>query len=204
MKSMKPLSKNFYERDPVQVAKDLLGKRVVRNINGKRMIGKIVETEAYYGKEDPASRASTTPKMAQPMWGNAGETFIYMVHNNWLFNVVTGKKGIPSAILVRAVEPLEGIELMKSHRNKEGFDISNGPGKLTNALQINKSHNGLKVYSEGDIKIIDSLDKNPLTLSASHRVGVKRDLEQPLRFYIQDNKWVSKGKVISEFSHLYK
>ena len=187
------LPKEFYMRDPAVVAKELLGKLLIRKLNSKKLIGKIVETEAYYGKNDPASRAFTTPKMAEQMWDEGGKTFVYMVHNNWLLNIVTGKKGIPSAVLIRAVEPLNHHEILKKHRNgKQGYLMTNGPGKLTQAMKIDKTFHDIEVYNNSNLTIAQSSIKDSFTITASHRIGVSNDLKRKLRFYIKDNKWVSR------------
>lgn len=194
------LPQKFYKRDTSKVAKELLGKLLIRKLKNKTLIGKIVETEAYYGLKDPSSRAFTTPKMAQPMWNDPGTTFIYMVHNNWLLNVITEKKGIPAAVLIRALEPLAEIEIMKKHRKKGSFLISNGPGKLTHALKIGKRHNSINVFEPwSELKIINLLKQKKFKISSSNRVGVKYDLKKELRFYIKDNPWVSKGQIYGEF-----
>jgi len=188
------LPKEFYIRDSAVVAKELLGKLLIRKLNGRELIGKIVETEAYYGKNDPASRAFTTPKMAEQMWQEGGKTFVYIVHNNWLLNIVTGKKGIPSAVLIRAIEPLNHHETLKKHRNgKDGFLLTNGPGKLTQAMKITKNHHNLEIYGQKSNLIIAQPSKiDPFTIASSHRIGVSKDLKRKLRFYIKDNKWVSR------------
>ena len=106
------LPKSFYDRDPAIVAKEILGCILVKK-DIELLEGKIVETEAYYGMSDPASRAR---KGAKIMWEDAGTAFIYMVHGNWLFNIITLSKGEPSGILIRAIEPIKGIDLMKKRR----------------------------------------------------------------------------------------
>ena len=186
------VKKSFYLQDAAKVARQLLGKILIHKLDGKILAGKIVETEAYYGKNDPASRAFTTPKMAEQMWNEGGKTFVYMVHNNWLLNIVTGKKGLPSAVLIRAVEPLNNFDLLKSHRKgKDGFLLTNGPGKLTQAMKITKKHHDIAVYDKNSLLIIaDSKDK--FKIISSHRIGVSKDLKRKLRFYIKNNGWVSK------------
>ena len=191
------LPKFFYVRDPAKVAKELLGKLLIRKLDNKTLKAKIVETEAYYGKNDPASRAFTTPKMASQMWNEGGKTFVYMVHNNWLLNIVTGKKGIPSAVLIRAIEPLDNHELLKKHRNgKDGFLLTNGPGKLTQALRITKEQHDIDVSDKNsNLVIADSNNfnnSNAFIINSSHRIGVSRDLKRKLRFYIKNNNWVSR------------
>ena len=193
---MDALPKEFYLKDAEGVARQLLGKLIVRKLGDESLIGRIVETEAYYGLKDPASRAFTTPRMAEQMWNEGGRTFVYMVHNNWLLNIVTGKKGVPEAVLIRALEPIQGIEKMKKLRGKDGFDISNGPGKLTQALGIDKGHHNLSVFNKGELFISDSDEK--FETASSNRIGVKKDLKRKLRFFIKGSRWVSKGKVIAE------
>jgi len=118
------LPKKFYNRDPMEVAIGLLGKIIIKR-NNHILKGRIVETEAYYGLSDPASRAR---KGAKIMWGSPGITFIYMVHGNWLFNIITMPIGEPSGVLIRAVEPLEGIEIMKKNRGIEDIkNLTSGP-----------------------------------------------------------------------------
>ncbi len=186
------LPKKFYARDAEIVAKDLLGKLLVREIGNKKLVGKIVETEAYYGLNDPASRAYTGKKnMNSVMWCDAGTIFVYMVHNNWLLNVVTGKKEDPQAVLIRAVEPIEGIEIMKKNREKEK-ELTNGPGKLTKAFAIDRSFNKKKIYKkETKLYILDN--KEEFEIGTSNRIGVSKDLEKHLRFFIRGNKYVSRG-----------
>ena len=189
----KPLSKRFYQRDPELVAKELLGKILVRRLNKETLEGLIVETEAYFGMEDPASRARHGMKRYNaPMWGEPGIAFIYNVHNNWMFNVVAHREGEVGAVLIRAVEPIHGLEVMKRNRKaKNVFELTNGPGKLTRAFKIDKKLNGLPVYSiESEVFISDG--EQVFEIGSSHRIGVKKDLERELRFFIKGNMFVSK------------
>jgi len=189
------LPQSFYKRDTASVAKDLLGKFLISKANNKVLIGKIVETEAYYGEKDPCSRAKTTPKMAKPMWDEPGKAFVYMVHNNWLLNVVTEKKGKPAAVLIRALEPVAEVEMMEKHRKKRGKEMTNGPGKLTAAMKIGKHHNLTSLHEPwNDLRIVQ-LSKERIKFCTSNRVGVKHDLKRKLRFYVKDNPWVSKGQI---------
>ncbi|MEM5820793.1 MAG: DNA-3-methyladenine glycosylase [Candidatus Aenigmatarchaeota archaeon] len=191
---MKILNKKFFERDAKEVAKDLLGKFLVREIDNKKLVCMIVETEAYYGKEDPASRAYLGyPKyVVEMLYGDVGISLIYMVHSNWLLNFVAHEKDKAGAVLIRAVEPIEGIELMlKNRKVKNLVELTNGPGKLTKALKIDKSLNGVKVYKKGLLYVVDS-NFDDFEIVESKRIGVKRDLDENLRFYIKGNKFVSK------------
>ncbi|MCD6592543.1 DNA-3-methyladenine glycosylase [Candidatus Bathyarchaeota archaeon] len=189
------LPRRFYERDPEVVAKNLLGKILIRKIRDKRLSGMIVETEAYYGPGDPASRASNGMKsFNRLMWLKPGIAFIYNVHKYWMFNIVAHEPGEVGAVLVRAVEPLEGIDIMKKNRgieDKRITDLTNGPGKLTVAFGINKRLNGVDVTSRrSPIHVLDGHVQ--VKISSSKRIGVRADLEKNLRFYIQGNKFVSK------------
>jgi len=191
---MKILNKNFFERDAKIVAKELLGKYLVREIENKKLICKIVETEAYYGKEDPASRAYLGyPKYVVDMlYGDVGLALIYMVHSNWLLNFTAHQKNQAGAVLIRAVEPIKGIEIMlKNRKVKRIEELTNGPGKFTKALKIDKSLNGVKVYKKGELYVCEG-KKERFEIESSKRVGVKNDLEENLRFYIKNNRFVSK------------
>lgn len=192
---MRILSRRFYERDPSLVAKSLLGKVLVRKIDSRVLSGKIVETEAYYGEEDPASRAYYgRPKFCiKLMHEKSGLTLIYMVHNNWLLNFVAHEKDKTGAVLIRAIEPLQGIEIMRINRRVNNlYHLTNGPGKLTKALVITKELNGIDVTDEKSELIVGEEKKEKFKVSSSHRIGVRKDLPQELRFFIKENKFVSK------------
>ncbi len=180
-------------RDPKDVALSLLGKILVRKLNDQILEGKIVETEAYYGLDDPASRARNGLKNYNaPMWGMPGLAFIYNVHNNWMLNVVAHKPNCIGAVLIRAIEPLRGIEIMKANRGLSDINkLTNGPGRLTKALKIDKKLNLTDLTKiESPIFIINGPAVHEV--GSSHRIGVRRDLDEKLRFYIKDNPFVSK------------
>ncbi|MFQ6086500.1 MAG: DNA-3-methyladenine glycosylase [Candidatus Bathyarchaeia archaeon] len=189
------LERKFYEREPAIVAKDLLGKILVRKINSETLSGKIVETEAYYGEGDPASRAyKGRMRFNELMYAEPGRTFIYMVHGNWLLNIVAHLKGEVGAVLIRAVEPIQGIEVMVKNREVENFhDLTNGPGKLTKALAITKELNGVDVTNRKSELTVMEGEERKFEIASSHRIGVRMDLPQELRFFIKGNKFVSKA-----------
>jgi len=173
----KKLSKEFFSRDAEIVAKELLGKEIIINNLGKIQRALIVETEAYYGKEDPASRACKNGDLKETMEDEPGTILVYGVHNNWLINFVTGKKGKAEAVLLRALEPLNFEEKC------------NGPGLLTKALGINKEFHK-KNLAESEISI---LGNNPIKeIVESFRIGIKQNLPKKLRFYIKESKFVSR------------
>jgi len=192
---MQPLSREFYSRDPKIVAMELLGKILVRKLDEFQLKGKIVETEAYYGKEDPASRARKGKlPHCELMWSDPGKAFIYMVHGNWLLNVVAFPRGIPGAVLIRAIEPLEGIELMmKNRKSKDIKNLTNGPGKLTQALKITNKLNGIDLTSkQSELRIETNIAQEKIEIERSFRINVSQDMKEPLRFYIKNNPFVSK------------
>jgi len=191
---MRIIRRNFYERDPALVARELLGKILVRKLNSETLSGKIVETEAYYGKNDPASKAYKGRKtFNELMFMDVGRAFIYMVHGNWLLNIVAHQTDGVGAVLIRAIEPFEGIETMQKNRNvKDVLELTNGPGKLTKALGITKELNGTDITRKNSQLLMVEGKRESLQICSSHRIGVKVDLSQELRFFIKNNKFVSK------------
>lgn len=191
---MRILPRKFYERNPKIVAVELLGKVIVRKVDNKKLSGMIVETEAYFGSNDPASRAYRGKKKYNSvMWGLPGKLFIYMVHGNWLLNIVAHEKSSVGAVLIRAIEPLDGIdEMMKNRKVKDIENLTNGPGKLTKAMKIDKRFNGLDVTKRNsEIVVVDSGFK-PKSIANSYRIGVTKDLPEKMRFYLKGNRFVSK------------
>jgi len=188
-----PLPPSFYARDTATVARELLGKRLVRVLNDKTLEGTIVETEAYYGAEDPASRAFHGRKnYNRLMWGEPGRVFIYNVHKYWMLNVVAHEPDEIGAVLIRAIEPTRGIETVLINRPvKAPRALTSGPGKLTLALGIDKGSHGCSVLSPGsEIRILDAAS-DPV-IGTSRRIGVTRDLDRDLRFYVEGNPYVSR------------
>ncbi|MFA5413163.1 MAG: DNA-3-methyladenine glycosylase [Patescibacteria group bacterium] len=196
---MRKIKKSFYNRKTLKVAQDLLGKFLVRKIGGKIIAGKIVETEGYVGPSDLASHASRgkTARTA-PMFGPPGHAYVYLVYGlNYCFNIVTEKENYPAAVLIRALEPAEGIDLMRKHRHapKDERSISNGPGKLCQALKIDKSLNNFDL-TERTLWIEErGLKIKPSEIIAAKRIGVDyagKYKNKPWRFYLKGNPFVSK------------
>lgn len=188
----KILPKSFFTRDASVVARELLGKILVHESREGKTAGKIVETEAYYGSRDPASRAFRRTPMSEIMWAEGGTTFIYMVHGLWLFNIITAREGEPSAVLIRALEPLEEIELMKKRRGTADIkNLCSGPGKLTEAMEITKKLHNIDIAASKELFVLNSKEK--VKIGSSNRIGVDgRDLKKKLRFFVDDNKFVSR------------
>ena len=188
--TMKVLKKNFYMRDPDIIARALLGKKLVRKWHHSFLEGIIVETEAYYGFNDPASRAYHGLKQYNRfMWGDPGILFIYNVHNYWMLNIVSHEPSKIGAVLIRSLEPVNGMEIMKKNRNVEDiYLLTSGPGRLTRALQIDKSFNGVPITTnKSDIYIVENQVQGKIV--TSHRIGVTKDMRRELRFYLSKNKF---------------
>lgn len=195
------LSRDFYERsDVVTVGHELLGKTLVTSIEGQYTAARITELEVYAGRGDKACHANDglRTKRTEVMYGQGGMAYVYLCYGiHHLFNVVTNKEGQADAILIRAVEPLEGIDIMQERRKKAKLDktISSGPGTLSKAMGIStKKHYGLDLL--GDIIWIEEAPLVPKKdIVVSTRIGVdyaEEDALRPWRFYIRDTKWVSK------------
>lgn len=194
-----PLKDSFFDKNTVSVAKNLLGKVLVKNTGRNNFIsGKIVEVEAYIGDHDPACHAfQKITGRSSILYEEAGTIYVYFIYGNYYcFNIVTEAKGIGSAVLIRAVEPLDGIEFMKANRPKikKLHDLSNGPSKLCLAFDIDKKYNGKKI-SENGIFISNPLIHDKFEIVTSKRIGIVKGADLPYRFYIKNNPFVTKHKL---------
>lgn len=174
---MQILTEEFFAGEVVDTARNLLGKRLVRQVDGKRVSGIILETEAYRGEEDLAchARSGLTARNSM-LFGKPGRAYIYFVYGmHWLFNAVCGAEGFPAAVLVRALQPDEGLEIISSRR--EGIkpaDWCNGPARLCKALDITGALNGAVLFDgEGSIKIEDAHDVCDDKVRTTPRVGIQ-------------------------------
>lgn len=185
------LSSEFYSRDTEKVAREILGKILTHKTEEGTLKGKIVEVEAYLGLDDPGAIGFRRVKnIPQALLMPAGYTFVYFTYgNHWMLNV-NAKVGKLGAVLIRALEPLEGIEIMKRNRGVgDARDLTNGPGKLTKAFGIDKRHNGLDLTGE-ELFIEDSDEK--VKVAKSTRIGISKGKSKMLRFYVKNNRFVSK------------
>lgn len=201
---MKKLDREFYNRDSILVAQEILGKTLVHEISGQRVAVKIVEAEAYMGIEDKAAHSyggRRTPRV-EVMYGNPGFSYVFMIYGmHYCFNVVTKEPGIPQAVLIRAAEPLEGTEWMAQRRFGKSYaeltkhqrrGLANGPGKLCSALSIDKSCNGMDLC--GDTIYFEEGNREKFSIRSTKRIGIdyaEEAVEFPWRFYIKDNEYVS-------------
>ena len=182
------LNRSFYSRDTSKVARGLLGKILVKKQGGTAVSGIIVETEAYYGSQDPASHAfkGITPR-SSIMFGKAGTAYVYLCYGvYWLLNAVTGAEGVPGAVLIRGLKPLDGIEEMQKRRKiacgRHG--LADGPGKLTIAMNIDSSDNGKDMTDpKSGIYILENspADKS-FIIENTERIGIANGKEKLLRY----------------------
>ena len=197
---MKKLPREFYTRDDtLQIARDLLGVTlVVPTQTGERVSAMIVETEAYLGVEDKAAHSygNRRTKRTETMFSIGGTIYIFFIYGMYFqFNVVVGKIGAPHAVLIRAVEPIENVEIMRERRGRmKDANLTSGPGKLCIALAIDKTFNnenllGEKVWLEEGRKISDG------EIASGKRVGIdyaEEYADKPWRFWLKDNPFVSR------------
>lgn len=191
---MTPLSQTFFDRSPLTVAPDLLGKLIVRQLNGKTLIGRIVEVEAYLAYVDEAAHGFAGPtKRNASLFLSAGHSYVHTIHLQNCLDVVTENAGVPSSVLIRALEPVEGIELMQELRKKEALkDLMSGPGKLCQALAITRELDGVDLTNEKSVMFFADDNFIPNETLATTRVGITKASEQVWRFYTKDNPHVSK------------
>jgi DNA-3-methyladenine glycosylase len=196
MKSTKKrLPKKFYLQDPVTVARNLLGKFLWRSTEKGIMAGKIVETEAYLSENDPACHASLKKtKRNEKMFEPGGISYVYLIYGcYYCFNVVTAPAGKGEAVLIRALEPVEGQDIMNIYRPlKKLKDLTNGPGKLCTALDITIKENGLDLSESNELFITEGEKVDPDDIFVTTRIGLTKAVDLPLRFYITGNEFVSK------------
>jgi len=206
---MKPLSKTFFNQPTLQLAEALLGQHLIHDSPEGLTVGKIVETEAYLFKNDPACHAHRgKTKRNEVMFGPPGFSYVYFIYGMYeLFNVTSGPEEHGEAVLIRALEPIEGIELMSKRRQSLKTttpslqNLCNGPGKLVQALGISRAHNGFDLR-QSPIRIIQAPKLKSSSITAAKvtktpvikttRIGISSGAELPYRFYLQGNKFVSK------------
>lgn len=198
LNTYKPIGRKFYLRDTVTVSRDLLGKLIIRKTKSENLIAKITETEAYKGEDDPASHSHV--KMTNRnriMFDEGGKVYVYFIYGNYnCFNIVTERKGTGSAVLIRAAEPVEGTETMKTFRGKikNIYELTNGPGKLCKALNIDKTFYGKDITEAGEIFVSYPLKKEGFDIVSTKRIGISKGGDLPFRFFIKDNPFVTKHK----------
>jgi DNA-3-methyladenine glycosylase len=185
---MSILDRKFYKCDTLQVARPLLGKKLVRQINGLELAGMIVETEAYCGEADSACHAHRgMTKRNAVMFGEPGHAYVYFTYGmHYMLNLVTEAKGRPCAVLVRAIMPLTGTEEMEIRRRRKGSELTNGPAKLCQALGIDKSLNGWDLTRGKELWVEDYKKIPDKSIITTPRIGIdyaeKEHRNAPWRF----------------------
>ena len=197
---MSKLPADFYQREDILViSRELLGKVLCTNFHGKLTSGIIVETEAYAGVTDKASHAygGRRTKRTETMYAKGGSAYVYLCYGiHHLFNIVTNKENIPHAVLIRAIQPRDGIEIMLQRRNKKKVDQSftAGPGSLTRALGITVKDSGTFLMDNLIWLEDQNINYTNQDILATPRVGVQyagKDAQNPWRFQIENSPWVS-------------
>ncbi len=203
---MSKLERDFYDRDSLEVARDLLGKNLVHVNRKQNLIGKIVEVEAYIGDIDKACHAykNKMTNRTKALYGPPGSSYVYLIYGMYYcFNVVTEREGKAAAILIRALQPLDGLDLMAQKRYQKSLDIltrreiinlTNGPGKLSMAMGINKSHNQMDLCGH-ELYITDGLDADKSSIVSGPRINIdyaEEAVDFPWRYYIKGNSYLSK------------
>ncbi|MDI6844496.1 MAG: DNA-3-methyladenine glycosylase [Anaerosomatales bacterium] len=191
-----PLPTSFFARPTAEVARDLLGKVLVSRIGGCLVGGRIVEVEAYLGSDDPGSHAATKgiTRRNATMYGPPGHAYVYFTYgNHHMLNLVTEPEGIAGAVLIRAIEPIVGEDVIVERRGLRGHECTNGPGKVASALAVTLEHNGTTLSPDGPLCCYDAPPPAEEVL-CSGRIGLSRGHDVELRFYLDGNPFVSKAK----------
>jgi DNA-3-methyladenine glycosylase len=192
------LNREFYKRSTLTVARELLGQRLVRVIDGQRLSGLIVEVEAYIGEDDTACHAACgrTPRN-EAMYGPPGTAYVYFIYGmHHCLNVVTEEDGFPAAVLIRALKPLDGLDIMRRYRpGRPDRELTNGPAKLCQAMAIDKSFNRVDLCTGELLFIEEGRRVAQEETGASPRIGIKADESArnvPWRFYLKGSDFVSR------------
>lgn len=195
------LPPDFYDREPVAVARELLGKQLIRSSEAGLCRGRIVETEAYLAERDSACHASRgLNRKNATMFGPPGRAYVYVIHARHCLNLVTEPSGRPSAILIRAIQPLEGLDLMQARRGTDRLlDLARGPARLCEALAIDRRDDGVDVTLGQGLWIADDPDfpTGLHRIARSPRIGVTSAHGRLLRFFLSGSAYVSGRRTLS-------
>lgn len=187
-----PLSRQFFARHTLRVARDLLGHFLVHETPQGRLVGRIVEVEAYRGPTDPASHAFRRTARSQIMWGRPGTAYVYFTYgNHFCMNVVTEAEGKAGAILLRAVEPVGGTEIMRKNRGvNDDRLLTSGPGRLTQAFGVGRAQNGADLGHPPLYLARGRTTRIPVRTGP--RIGIRVAVARPWRFYIPNHPCLSR------------
>jgi len=197
------VSADFYDHHVTQVAADLLGKLLCRRSRHGLTVGRIVETEAYLAEGDSASHSfKSVNRRNAAMFGPPGRAYVYTIHARQCVNVVTEPAGVASAVLIRAVEPLTGIDLMQRRRRTNSLrDLCRGPARLCEAFEIGRSFDGWPLVTPKRLWIAREAPTATARMATSARIGVTSAYEQQLRFFVPNNRSVSGPRSLNVSDH---
>ncbi len=191
---MKKLQRKFFIRDCITVSKELLGKIVVHNSKQGTVSGRITETESYEAYTDPSAHSyKGKTERNKSLYLEGGYLYLFKIHRYICMDIVTGEEGVPSSVLLRSLEPLEGIDIMKENRGKQKLiELTTGPGKLVQALGIEYKYDGYNIYQpDSKIYIVDD-GYEVEDIVQTTRVGISKAKDLKNRFYIKNSKYISK------------
>lgn len=195
VKPGRPFAAGFYDRATEIVARELLGAVLEHRTAEGTVRGRIVETEAYLGPDDPACHAAAgLTERTRILHGPPGHAYVYFIYGmHWCFNAVTREAGHGSAVLVRALEPLSGLALMRRRREiDDDVGLTSGPARLCEAFAIGRSQNGVRL-DRGPLRILQGLSVPDESVLVTPRIGIRKAADWPLRFLVKQNAFVSKG-----------
>ena len=195
VKPGRPFAAGFYDRATELVARELLGAVLEHRTAEGTVRGRIVETEAYLGPHDPACHAAAgLTERTRILHGPPGHAYVYFIYGmHWCFNAVTREAGHGSAVLVRALEPLSGLALMRRRREiDDDVGLTSGPARLCEAFAIGRSQNGVRL-DRGPLRILQGLSVPDESVLVTPRIGIRKAADWPLRFLVKQNAFVSKG-----------
>ena len=191
-----PLPVSFYARDTTSVARGLLGCLLESRVGGKRVRGRIVEVEAYVGAHDPADHGfgGRRSRRNDALFGPPGTAYVFRSYGvHWCLNAVTEREGVPTAVLLRALEPVSGFRAMSERR---GVDdprlLCSGPGRLCQALGVTGAHNGARL-DRGVLRILARSESAAVPTVVGPRIGISRAADWPLRFSVRGSRWLSRS-----------
>jgi DNA-3-methyladenine glycosylase len=187
------LDRAFYSQPTLRLAKNLLGKHLVHETSAGRLSGWIVEVEAYLWRRDPACHAARgMTNKNRSMFDQPGTLYVYCIHSCWCMNVVSEIEGRGAAVLIRALEPIEGLEHMHGQRRVENrVELTNGPGKLCQAMGIDRQQNGLDLVDHDSLWIEQPSAAPSFRVSRSPRIGIREGTELLYRYFVDGNRFVS-------------
>ena len=191
----RPLPPSFYDRPTEEVARELLGAVLEHRTDEGTVRGRIVETEAYLGPDDPACHAAAgLTARTRFLFGPPGRAYVYFIYGmHWCFNAVTREEGHGSAVLIRALEPISGLEHMRRRRGVErDVDLTSGPARLCDAFGIDREQNGVRL-DRGPLRILSGAQLPDEDVLVTPRIGIRKAADWPLRFLVKGNRFVSKA-----------